>query len=463
MPLRHPRQSTGLLHEMRSQTEALRGVAAFSHRVSTADEIGAAVARAFTLFATGRPRPVHIEIPLDLLETAEKAGEVRGAPAAGTLIPPATGLREAAEALRTANRPALVLGGGARGAAGELLALAEEFSAPVVTTANGKGIVDESHPLSLGVSLHSPAVQKWLTERDVVLAVGTELAESDLWSEPPPLGGTLVRVDVDPAQMYAALPADVALVGDAQQVLGALLAACRDAGARPGAGGIVTALRPPRAVDLCLVRDAGSGADDAGDGTPGAAEEVAALRLARDARPGSGTRAGCRTSGRSAASSTPTPSSPPTAPSAATTGPCRICPSAPAPAICTPPDSAPSATPCPPRSAPRPRTRTARSSRSAGTAGCSSPCELATAAQLRLPLPVVVFDNGGYGEIRDEMAAGRRTGRRRPRARRSARPRPRLRRARGTRPHPRRARHRPRPGPGHPGPHPDHRSRGDPR
>ncbi|NBE56968.1 acetolactate synthase, partial [Streptomyces sp. YC537] len=70
MPLRHPRQSTGMLHEMRSQTEAMRGVTAFSHRVSTVEEIGSAVARAFTLFRSERPRPVHIEVPLDLLEAS---------------------------------------------------------------------------------------------------------------------------------------------------------------------------------------------------------------------------------------------------------------------------------------------------------------------------------------------------------------------------------------------------------
>ncbi|WP_406398216.1 thiamine pyrophosphate-binding protein [Streptomyces sp. NBC_00879] len=406
MPLRHPRQSTGLLHEMRSQTEALRGVAAFSHRVSTADEIGAAVARAFTLFATGRPRPVHIEIPLDLLETAEKAGEVRGAPAAGTLIPPATGLREAAEALRTASRPALVLGGGARGAAGELLALAEELSAPVVTTANGKGIVDESHPLSLGVSLHSPAVQKWLTERDVVLAVGTELAESDLWSEPPPLGGTLVRVDVDPAQMYAALPADVALVGDAQQVLGALLAACRDAGAGRGAGGNVTALRPPRAVDLCLVRDAGSGADDAGDGSPGAAEEVAALRLARDAetRERDARWLPYLRAIRGVLD----------ADAVITSDSAQCCyygalphlPIGPGARYLHPTGFGTLGYALPAAIG----AKTAHPDRQvialSGDGGLQfSVQELATAAQLQLPLPVVVFDNCGYGEIRDEMAA----------------------------------------------------------
>ncbi|MFJ9081730.1 5-guanidino-2-oxopentanoate decarboxylase [Streptomyces sp. NPDC102384] len=224
MPLRHPRQSTGLLHEMRSQSEALRNVAAFSHRVSSVAEIGAAVARAFTLFRSERPRPAHIEIPLDLLEATEPAGPARTAPPAAPRVPDAARIEEAAALLAHAERPALVLGGGARGAAAQCLALAEQLAAPVATTANGKAIVDEEHPLSLGVSLHSTAVQEWLTTRDVVLAVGTELAESDIWTaEPLPLQGQLIRVDLDPAQMYAGVPADVPLVGDAAATLDALV------------------------------------------------------------------------------------------------------------------------------------------------------------------------------------------------------------------------------------------------
>ena len=326
------------------------------------------------------------------------------------MIPPATGLREAAEALRTASRPALVLGGGARGAAGELLALAEELSAPVVTTANGKGIVDESHPLSLGVSLHSPAVQKWLTERDVVLAVGTELAESDLWSGPPPLGGTLVRVDMDPAQMYAALPADVALVGDAQQVLGALLAACRDAGASRGQGGNVTALRPGRDAGRVPWICAAYGTRGAEPTTRGTA-----ARYLRGGRR-SASRAGRRDPGAGRALAAVPPGDPQRPrrrrrhhlrqrPVLLLRGPA---------ASAHRPRRALSA----PHRIRHPRLRPARRHRRqdrdpdrqvialSGDGGLQfSVQELATAAQLQLPLPVVVFDNGGYGEIRDEMAA----------------------------------------------------------
>ncbi|MGW8761262.1 5-guanidino-2-oxopentanoate decarboxylase [Streptomyces sp. NPDC055815] len=382
MPLRHPRQSTGLLHEMRSQTEALRGVAAFSHRVSSVDEIGSAVARAFTLFRTGRPRPVHIEVPLDLLETVEPAGPVRRAPLTGPPAPDPAAVDQAAAVLRAARRPALVLGGGARAAAAECAALAERLGAPAVTTANGKGVLDERHPLSLGVSLHSPAVQKWLADRDVVLAVGTELAESDLWGPPPALRGTLIRVDVDPAQMYAGLPADVPLVGDARVLLTALLAECR------GGGGDV----PAEAADLAHV--------------PADPGDVRALRAARDdetrardARWLPYLRAVRRVLAEDAV---------------LTSDSAQCCyygalphlPLGPGGRYLHPtgfgtlgyalPAAIGAKTACPERQV------VALS----GDGGLQfSVQELATAAQLRLPLPVVVFDNGGYGEIREEMAA----------------------------------------------------------
>ncbi|WP_225799944.1 thiamine pyrophosphate-dependent enzyme [Streptomyces sp. NK15101] len=372
MPLRHPRQSTGLLHEMRSQTEALRGVAAFSHRVSSVEEIGSAVARAFTLFRTGRPRPVHIEVPLDLLETVEPAGPVRRAPLTGPPAPDPAAVGKAAEALRAARRPALVLGGGARAAAAECAALAGELGAPAVTTANGKGVMDERHPLSLGVSLHSPAVQKWLVDRDVVLAVGTELAESDLWGPPPALTGTLIRVDVDPAQMYAGLPADVPLVGDARALLRALLAECRGrTDGVPADPDGVRALRAARddetrtrdarwlpyleAVRRVLAEDAVLTSDSAQCCYYGALPHLPLGPEGRYLHP-----TGFGTLGYALP---------------AAIGAKTACPGRQVVAL-------------------------------SGDGGLQfSVQELATAAQLRLPLPVVVFDNGGYGEIREEMAA----------------------------------------------------------
>jgi acetolactate synthase-1/2/3 large subunit len=379
MPLRHPRLATGLLHETRSQTEALRGVAAFSHRVSSVAEIDAAVARAFTLFRTGRPRPAHIEIPLDLLEAAEETGPVRVTPPVVPLAPAPLAVERAAGALREARRPALVLGGGARGAAVPGLALAERLGAPVLTTANGKGIVPETHPLAVGVSLHSPAVRNWLAERDAVLAVGTELAESDFWSAPPALNGALIRVDLDPDQMYAGLAADFAVVGDARLSLTALLAAVERSGGDDGHARVPVEDPVRRAAALRAARNAETAGRDA--------RWIPYLRAVRSVLADD---------------------------AVITSDSARCCyygalphlPLGPAGRYLHPtgygtlgyalPAAIGAKAACPGREV------VALS----GDGGLQFTVqELATAVQLRLPLPVVVFDNGGYGEIRDEMAA----------------------------------------------------------
>ncbi|WP_034384879.1 thiamine pyrophosphate-binding protein [Herbidospora cretacea] len=192
VPTTHPRRSTGYLHETKNQSAAMDAVCAWSHRVTTVAEIPSALAAAFTFFAEGRPRPVHIEIPADLLD-AEGA----------YTLPARGGLPEAALALVEAGRVGLVLGGGARHAGEAALRLADLVDALVVTTINGTGILPPAHPRNLGPALFLKSAQAWLKSCDVVVAVGTELAPSDLWTDFT-YEGTLIRIDVDPAQTTSA-------------------------------------------------------------------------------------------------------------------------------------------------------------------------------------------------------------------------------------------------------------------
>ncbi len=216
MPLTHPGAFTGELHEAKDQQAAMAGVVAHSRRASCPADADALVAQCIASCTAGRPRPDHLEIPLDVLASE---GAVPAQPALAprrpAMVPDPDLVTLGASLLASARRPGLVLGGGARGARSALASLAERLGALVVTSANGKGVIPETHPLSLGVGLHLARVQRWLAECDVVLAVGTELAASDFWREPPRVGGRLVRIDVDPAQMVRAQRADVALVGDA--------------------------------------------------------------------------------------------------------------------------------------------------------------------------------------------------------------------------------------------------------
>jgi len=210
----------GYLHETKDSTGALDRLLRWSRRVSSPTEAADAVAEAFTSFTGARPRPVHVEIPVDVLDEpwagASPLPHVRPGPQADP-----SALEAAATALASARSPLIIAGGGAVNAAEPLKELAEHCGAPVVTTCNGKGVLPESHPLSIGASIRLRAAQQAVTAADVVLAVGTELGDSDLW------GGTLsaryvIRVDIDAGQLGKNLAADVTLHGDANRVLTAL-------------------------------------------------------------------------------------------------------------------------------------------------------------------------------------------------------------------------------------------------
>lgn len=221
MPLTHPGLGNGLLHEVKDQSGALAAVAAYSHRVTSVAEIPLAVAQAFATMRSGRPRPVHLEIPLDLLDQTGEVTPVAPVTPARRLPEPSQ-LDRAAEVLATATRPGVIAGGGCRTAAAELRQLVELLGAPVVTTTNGKGALPEDHPLALGAGLQHRSVVEFLADCDVVVAVGTELAPADLWLGPLSLSGALVRIDIDPVHVATNAVPDVAVVGDAAASLAGL-------------------------------------------------------------------------------------------------------------------------------------------------------------------------------------------------------------------------------------------------
>jgi acetolactate synthase-1/2/3 large subunit len=230
----------GQLHEAKNPLGAMGQLVRWSRRVGSADEAAAAVTEAFGSFTGGRPRPVHIEVPFDVLEQ-QWSGQPRIAPKAALPHADPDVVRRAAEVLSAAGQPMIIAGGGAVDAQTELTALAEALGAPVATTVNGKGVVDEAHPLSVGASIRLRALQKAAADSDALLVVGTELGDSDLW-DGQIRGRTVIRCDIDPAQLNKNCPADHALVGDAAGTLAALLAAM-PAGSAAGDSGRAGALR----------------------------------------------------------------------------------------------------------------------------------------------------------------------------------------------------------------------------
>ncbi|RGE24184.1 thiamine pyrophosphate-binding protein [Leucobacter sp. wl10] len=216
----------GTLHETKDQLGAASAIVEWGRRVQTAEEAVEAVHDAFELFATTRPRPVYIELPLDLLEeetgiAAEALAAREFAPAP---LPDASAIAEAAALLASAEDPVILAGGGSRGATGELRAIAERLGAPVVTTGNGKGVLDERHPLSLGSNLRLPAARGRARDADVLLVVGSKLGAAELWVDRLEARGAVIRVDLLESQLDKNQPATVGLAGDARAVLAAIAA-----------------------------------------------------------------------------------------------------------------------------------------------------------------------------------------------------------------------------------------------
>jgi thiamine pyrophosphate-dependent acetolactate synthase large subunit-like protein len=232
MPTGTEGRDLGQLHETKNLTGAMDQLVRWSRRVRSADEAAAAITEAFGSFTGRRPRPVHIEIPVDVLEQTW-SGEPRvGMPVAAPQADPEA-VRRAAEVLGAAARPMIIAGGGAVGASTELTALAEALGAPVATTVNGKGVVDEANPLSVGAAIRLRALQQAAADSDALLVVGSALGDSDLW-EGQIRGRTVIRCDIEPEQLDKNCPADHALLGDAAATVAALRKSL--AADRPAAG-----------------------------------------------------------------------------------------------------------------------------------------------------------------------------------------------------------------------------------
>jgi acetolactate synthase-1/2/3 large subunit len=230
VPRRNIGRDVGVLHEVNDQMDAIAGVTKWRRRVLEVGDVAGAVRAAVRQLKTGRPRPVHIEIPPDVLEDEAEV----------TLLPPAEGERAAApesmivkavEMLLAAQRPVVYAGGGAvlSGAHEALVAVAEHLQAGIATTAEGKGVVNDGSDLSLGAALwpKSP-LRRYLDAADVVLVVGSRLAIAGLAPTQQ-----VIQVDVDPDEIGRNHGLTLGVIGDARLTLTHMLERLRAAAPRP--------------------------------------------------------------------------------------------------------------------------------------------------------------------------------------------------------------------------------------
>ena len=215
----------GCLHETQDQRALTAPITAFSALALSAEDLPELIARAYAVFDSERPRPVHISVPLDVLAAPvarDWTAEVVRRPARG--LADAESLQQAAARLAQAKRPMIIAGGGALAAGSELAELSQRLAAPVFTTVAGKGLLPVDAPLHAGASLCVEPGWQLIAEADLVLAVGSEMADTDFWRERLPLSGELIRLDIDPRKFNDFYPCAIGLRGDARDNLQALLA-----------------------------------------------------------------------------------------------------------------------------------------------------------------------------------------------------------------------------------------------
>ena len=214
----------GALHEAERQVDMLRTVCRSVVHVRSHDEIGPAVLDVAADILRGRGRPGAIEIPIDL---QHRRGDV-DVPAPRTSATPApdpAAIERIAAELAGASRPLLWAGGGvvAARAHAELTALAERLQAPVLTSIEGRGSIPEDHPLAVGPNTDLGATDELIAAADVVLAVGTRFRQDNTVHSALTIPGKLLHVDIDQGVLGRVHAPAVGVVADAKEALAALL------------------------------------------------------------------------------------------------------------------------------------------------------------------------------------------------------------------------------------------------
>jgi acetolactate synthase I/II/III large subunit len=205
------------------------------------DELEPVLHAAFHIATTGRPGPVVIDLPKDVLMASTDQRAARPLPLPGYRTvgaPEPTAIAAAADLLRHAERPLLLIGGGAliADAGGPLRMLAERFDMPVVSTLNAKGVLPEDHPLAHGmIGMYGRKSGVWaMAQADVLLAFGCRFTDRITGAANRFAVGTrLVHIDIDAYELGKNIAPAVAIQSDARSAAAALVRAT--AGAQPSA------------------------------------------------------------------------------------------------------------------------------------------------------------------------------------------------------------------------------------
>jgi acetolactate synthase-1/2/3 large subunit len=240
----------GLLHEIPRQSMMLGALTKWSACAAGPDEVAPLVNQAMRQLRGGRPQPVGLEVPPDVLQATTSADLPQPIAHDEPTVPQSGLLERAAQLIARAQRPLLYVGGGVVASNGSLAlrGLAERLEAPVLMTGNGRGALDDRHPLALTAL----AGRELLADADLVLAVGTRFMNQQQMPALAP-GAELLLLNADERDLGAPRTPTLAIRGDAALGLAALTALSDNAAKRPSRRAEVQSVRTRFAERLGVV------------------------------------------------------------------------------------------------------------------------------------------------------------------------------------------------------------------
>lgn len=235
----------GVIHEVPAQLEMLTAISKGAARVPSADRVAQSLEAAVGEILTAPQGPVSIEWPTDLQYLARPGSQVDAEPVPVTApaAPDAQAVADAARLLSAARRPLLWLGGGAAGAGEAIRDLAERLGAGILTSNSGRAIVPEDEDLVIGNFASTPQGAELLADADLLLSIGTHFRSNETRTYSLTLPSRHVQVDVDPAAIGRVHPAQVGVRGDALAVVTSLAGQLTQPATEPGWRERVTSTR----------------------------------------------------------------------------------------------------------------------------------------------------------------------------------------------------------------------------
>ena len=210
----------GQLHQMIDQEGAAACVCDWSHEAKSAQAAFALIDRAFTEFVSERPRPKHMQVPIALLGSDAEAGwDFPYLSGYARPFPLSDAMENVAHSVKHAKRPLFVFGGGARTAVRAAREVLQRVRAVSFCTSAGRGVIDPDDPLSFGGTLARPESAAVFEQADLVVQIGTDMSEVDLWRDAPGHRCMTVQVNIDPEVLARGKGTDQRVHADSMEFL----------------------------------------------------------------------------------------------------------------------------------------------------------------------------------------------------------------------------------------------------